>query len=108
MRVACVLIPRFPLAVELLARPSLRGRPVVLGGAAQQREVVLECSPEAAREGVYRGMPLREARAYCRDAVVIEAHPALYRDRYERLLDALQAISPVVEETEPGCAYVGL
>jgi protein ImuB len=108
MRIACVVIPRFPLAVELLVRPRLRGQPVVVSSGQEAHNVVVECSAEAAREGVRRGMPLREVRAYCRDALFIDAHPALYRDYYERMLDALQEISPLVEEADPGCAYVGL
>ena len=108
MRVACALIPRFPLAVELLARPKLRGQPVVVSSGPEAHNRVVECSPEAEREGVRRGMPLREVRAYCRNALFIDAHPALYRDYYERMLEALQGISPVVEEADPGCVYVGL
>jgi len=108
MRIACALIPKFALAVEQLERPELCGRPVVLGGAPEETRVVVECSPEAEGQGVRRGMSLREARAFCREALFIEAHPALYRDRYEQMLDALEGISPVVEEAEPGCAYVGL
>src|SRR5438477_7538217 len=109
MRIACALIPRFALAIELLARPELRGQPVVVGGAPEDRAVVVECSPQAEREGVRRGMPLRSARAHCRGAVFIDAHPAFYRERYDRMLDALQErVSPVVEEADPGCACVGL
>src|SRR5262245_1121058 len=108
MRIACVAIPRFPLAVELLARPELRGRAVVLGGAPEERKAVVACSPEAEREGVRRGMSLREARAHCRDATFLEARQSLYRERFDRMLDALDGISPVVEGAEPGCAYAGL
>jgi nucleotidyltransferase/DNA polymerase involved in DNA repair len=108
MRIACVVIPRFSLAVELMARPELCGRPVVIGGAPEERKAVVVCSPEAGREGVRRGMPLRQALARCRDAIFIEARPSLYRDRFDRMLDALEQVSPLVEGAELGCAYIGL
>ena len=108
MRIACVLIPRFGLALELLAQPALRGRPVILGGAPEERKVVVECSPQAERAGVRRGMPLREALVRCRDAVFLEAHPGLYAGVFEQMLDALERVSPVVEGSPPGCAFVDL
>jgi nucleotidyltransferase/DNA polymerase involved in DNA repair len=108
VRIACIVIPRFPLAVELLLRLELLGRPVVIGGAPEERKAVVVCSPEAEREGVRRGMPLREARAHCQDATFIEARPELYRDLFHLMLDALEDVSPVVEGAEIGCAYVGI
>src|SRR4051794_39065578 len=89
-------------------RPELRGRPLVIGGAPEERRLVVECSPEAEKEGVRRGMALREARARCREAIFLEAHPALHRESAERMLDALDLVSPLVEESALGCAYVGL
>ncbi|MGH2600097.1 MAG: DNA polymerase Y family protein, partial [Dehalococcoidia bacterium] len=103
-----MVIPRFPLAVELLLRPELRGQPVVIGGAPEERKAVVVCSPEAEREGVRRGMQLREARAHCQDATFIEARPALYRDLFHRMLDALEEVSPAVEGAELGCVYAGV
>src|SRR6185436_20190842 len=97
MRIACVLVPRFPLAVELLSRRELRGQPVVIGGAPDERRVVVECSPEAERAGVQRGMSLRDALTRCRDGVFLEAHPMDYAVIFERMLDALEQLSPVVE-----------
>jgi len=90
MRIACVLIPRFALAAELSARPELRRCPVILGGTPHERTVVVECSPEAERVGVQRGMPLREALSRCHDGVFLDAHPALYADMFERMLSALE------------------
>lgn len=108
MRIACVLLPRFPLAVELLARPELRGRPVVLGGAPEDRTVVVECTLQAERSGIRRGMALREALARCHDAAFLEAHPARYAEVFERMLDALEHVSPIVEGEAPGCAFIDL
>ena len=43
-RIACVVIPHFPLEVELLHRPELRGKPVVIGGGVNQAKTVLDLS----------------------------------------------------------------
>jgi prepilin signal peptidase PulO-like enzyme (type II secretory pathway) len=61
MRAACVFIPHFPIAVELLARPDLHGRPLVISSDSEQRKAVLDCSPEAEAQGVRPGRPLRQA-----------------------------------------------
>jgi nucleotidyltransferase/DNA polymerase involved in DNA repair len=108
VRIACVFIPRFPLAVELLTRPELHGRPVILGGAPEERRQVVECSPTAERDGVRRQMSLREALVRCRDAAFLEARPSLYADTAVRMLDALEEVSPIVEGAAPGCAFVDL
>ena len=61
MRAACVFIPHFPIAVELLASPACTGGPVVIGGTPEQRKAVLDCAPEAEAQGVRPGRPRRQA-----------------------------------------------
>src|SRR3990172_8792236 len=108
MRVACVFLSHSPVAGELLDRPELcadgrapgRGRPVVIGGAAERRKSVLDCSPEAAAQGVRPGMPLRQALALCPKATFLEPDPARYQDAFEAILRALEGISPLVEAAD--------
>ena len=107
MRAACVFIPHFPIAVELLDRPDLRGRLLVIGGAPEQRKAVLDCSPEAEAQGARPGMPLRQALGLCPKAAFLESDLARYQDAFEAVLHALEGISPLVEATDLGRAYVG-
>lgn len=100
MRTACVFIPHFPIAVELLDRPDRRRRPLVIGGASGQRKAVLDCSPEAEAQGVRPGMPLRQALSLCPKATFLEPNPARYQDAFEAVLHALESISPLVEAAE--------
>ena len=108
MRVACVAIPHFMVEVERLHDPSLRGRPVVVGGASEDRKEVLDCSPEAMARGVRPGMPLREALSRCAEAAFVEAHPEWYRAATMALVQALLELSPLVEPAGPGVIYVGV
>lgn len=108
MRVACVLVPHFLVEVERLDDPSLRGRPVVVGGAPEERKEVQDCSPEAMARGVRPGMALREALSRCPEAAFVEAHPERYQAMTQRMVKALGELSPLVEPAGPGMIYVGL
>jgi len=106
MRIACVLIPHFPAAVERRRDPALSGRPLVIGETPDQRKAVLDCSPEAEAQGVRAGMPLRQALALCREAVFLPPHPSRYSDVFDSMLVVLESFSPEVEQTSLGRAYL--
>lgn len=74
-------IDEFLAAVEILRRPELRGRPVVVGGSGDptERRVVVATASYAAREfGVHSGMPLRTAAKRCPDAVFLPVDRPVY------------------------------
>ncbi len=96
-RAACVWLPQLPLRVEVLRRPLLDGRPLVLGGAPGERKVVALCSPEAERAGVRVGLPLREVIPLCRDAVILQPDPVRVAAALEEVLAGLQRVGPSVE-----------
>ncbi|MHB8621348.1 MAG: DNA polymerase Y family protein [Chloroflexota bacterium] len=100
------MIPHFPLEVELLTRPELRGKPVVIGGGVNQTKTVLDCSQEAERWGVAVGLQLRQALARCHEAVFLESRPTVYADVNDRIFQAVYSMSPRVEIRAPGCLYV--
>src|SRR5213594_1700007 len=73
----------FYASVEQLLDPSLRGKPIAVGGG-----VVLAASYEAKAFGVSGGMPGRRARELCHDLVFVGGH----FDEYQRLGDAAIAV----------------
>lgn len=98
----------FFVSVELLARPDLKGLPVVVGGQRDQRGVVTSASYEARRFGVHSAMALRTAAKLCPQAVFLESHHELYGRWSDRIATILSKYSPVVEMASVDEAYIDL
>jgi len=98
----------FFVSVELLARPELKGLPVVVGGQRDQRGVVTSASYEARVFGVHSAMPLRTAAKLCPQAVFLERHHDLYGQWSDRVAAILAKYSPIVEMASIDEAYLDL
>ena len=98
----------FFVSVELLDRPELRGKPVIVGGRADQRGVVSTASYEARKYGVHSAMPLRTAARLCPHAVFLDCRHHLYSEWSDRVAAILGKYSPVVEMASVDEAYLDL
>ena len=98
----------FFVSVELLARPELRGKAVVVGGARDQRGVVTSASYEARKFGVHSAMPLRTAAKLCPHAIFLGSHYDLYGKYSDRVATILSKYSPIVEMASIDEAYIDL
>lgn len=98
----------FFVSVELLTRPELRGRPVVVGGQPDQRGVVSAASYEARQYGIHSAMPLRTAARLCPHAVFLDGRHELYAEWSDRIASILPRYSPVVEMVSIDEAYLDL
>lgn len=79
----------FFVSVELLSRPELKGRPLIIGGSSD-RGVVSSCSYEARKMGVTSAMPVKSALRLCPEAVVIRGDMESYA-RHSRLVTQIIA-----------------
>jgi DNA polymerase-4 len=98
----------FFVSVELLERPELRGKPVVVGGRPDQRGVVSAASYEARKFGIQSAMPLRTAAKLCPHAIFLDGHHAKYGEWSDRVATILAKFSPIVEMVSIDEAYLDL
>src|SRR5438045_1187338 len=98
----------FFVSVELLERPELRGKPVIVGGQPNQRGVVTAASYEARKFGVHSAMPLRTAGRLCPHGVYLDGDHEKYTEWSGRVARILAQFSPVVEMVSIDEAYLDL
>ncbi len=86
----------FFAAVEQRDDPTLRGRPVVVGGSAR-RGVVASCSYEARAFGIHSAMPMAVALRLCPSVVVVRHRMERYADASAAFMQILGDFTPAVE-----------
>jgi DNA polymerase-4 len=92
-------LDQFIVAVELLRRPELRGRPVLVGGTGDptRRGVVAGASYEARTFGVHSGTPLRVAVARCPEAVFLPLDHDAYLAASAEFMAVLREVTGTLE-----------
>jgi DNA polymerase-4 len=98
----------FFVSVEELYDPSLKGKPVVVGGQRGERGVVSAASYAARKFGVHSAMPLRTAAKLCPQAIFVDGHPERYREYSGRVHEVLCHFSPQVEMASVDEAYLDM
>ncbi|MFF1556802.1 DNA polymerase IV [Streptomyces sp. NPDC058279] len=97
----------FYAAVEQASKPSLRGKPVIVGGLGP-RGVVATASYEARRFGVHSAMPTAQARRLCPNGAYLIPRFTLYRMVSDTVMALLRGLSPLVEPLSLDEAFVDL
>src|SRR5580700_2548089 len=87
----------FFVSVEELFDPSLKGKPVVVGGRPNERGVVSAASYAARKFGVHSAMPLRTAYKLCPEAIFVDGHRERYLEYSGRVFEVLKQFTPTVE-----------
>jgi DNA polymerase-4 len=98
----------FFVSVEELRDPSLKGKPVVVGGKGPERGVVSAASYTARKFGVHSALPLRTAYQLCPQAIFLEGNPKLYRDYSQKVHEVMRQFSPKVEQVSIDEAYLDM
>ena len=92
-------VDEFVAAVEVLRRPELKGKPVVVGGRGDpsKRGVISTASYEARRYGLRSGMPLRTAVRKCPGAVFLPADREAYERASREVMEVLATIADALK-----------
>src|SRR5215212_6281106 len=98
----------FYAAVEELEDPSLRTRPLVVGGDPRGRGVVATANYEARRFGIHSAMSSAEALRRCPEVVFVRPRHSLYREYSAAVWTAVREVVPVVERTGLDEGYLEL
>mgnify|MGYP001607247762 CR=1 FL=1 len=98
----------FFATVEQVLNPSLRGKPLLVGGPTSTRGIVSAASYEAKAYGIYSGMPMYLARQKCPKAIVVHGNFDVYREFSKRMYQIFIGYTPEVEMASIDEAYIDL
>ncbi len=87
----------FYASVEQRDQPDLAGKPVLVGGTAQQRGVVAAASYEARKFGIHSAMPSSQAIRLCPEAIFIPMRMSYYREISDQIHEIFLRYTPLVE-----------
>ena len=96
----------FYAAIEVRDRPSLRGKPVGVGGARDRRGVLTTCNYEARAFGVRSAMPTFMALQRCPNLIVLPTRFDVYRKEAGVVREIMHRFTPLVETLSLDEAYL--
>lgn len=97
----------FFASVEVLDNPSLRGKPVIVGGLPQdRRSVVSTCSYEARKFGVHSAMPISKAYQLCPHGVFIRGRHQRYHELSSQVMQIFSDFSPDMQQMSVDEAFI--
>ena len=96
----------FYASVEQRDDPSLRGKPVIVGGSPERRGVVAAASYESRKYGIHSAMPVKRAVALCPDLIIIHPDFKKYSSVSRQLYDIYQEYTDLIEPIALDEAYL--
>ena len=105
-RIIHIDMDAFYAAVEMREDPSLRGKPLVVGGYPDQRGTVATCNYEARAFGIHSAMPSKTAQKLCPDVVFLRPRFELYREVSAEINRIFRHYTPQVEALSLDEAYL--
>ena len=96
----------FFVSVEIINNPSLKGKPVLVGG--YERGVVAACSYEARKFGIQSAMPMKKALQLCPQAIVTSASSGQYSKYSRWVTEIISSKAPLFEKASIDEFYIDL
>lgn len=97
----------FFASVEEVDNPSLRGKPVIVGGRSQ-RGIVTTCNYEARKYGIHSAMPIFMARERCPHGIYLPGRMSRYQEISRKVFSLLREITPRIEPLSIDEAYMDI
>jgi DNA polymerase IV len=107
-QIAHLDLDAFYASVEVLLDPSLRNKPVIVGGSPEGRGVVASASYEARACGVRSAMPVAQALRLCPQAIRVSPRHGVYGEHSRAVMALLEGYTPVVEQLSIDEAFLDL
>src|SRR6266516_3062535 len=98
----------FFAAVEELEDPSLKTKPLVVGGDPHGRGVVATANYVARKFGIHSAMSCAEALRRCPQTVFVRSRHSLYREYSQHVWETVRGVVPTVERTGLAEGYLGI
>ncbi len=96
----------FYAAVETRENPSLKGKPVAVGGKPETRGVVAACNYEARAFGVHSAMPMSQAIRKCPDLIMLPVNMSLYRQVSKNIHEIFKRYTKTIQPLSLDEAYL--
>lgn len=97
----------FFVSVEILKDPSLKGKPVIVGGQ-NEKGIVTTCTYEARKFGVHSAMPMKTAMRLCPQAIVVSGNYPEYSKYSKWVTDIIASKAPLFEKASIDEFYIDL
>ncbi len=97
----------FFVSVEILKDPSLKGKPVIVGGQ-NEKGIVTTCTYEARKFGVHSAMPMKTAMRLCPQAIVVSGTYSEYARYSQWVTDIIASKAPLFEKASVDEFYIDL
>lgn len=96
----------FYAAVEIRNNPTLAGKPVAVGGKANQRGVLTTCNYEARKFGLHSAMPTSQALKHCPHLILLPVNMPLYKAVSEQIHQIFHRYTQIIEPLSLDEAYL--
>lgn len=97
----------FFASCEELLYPSLKGKPLVVGGKSR-RSVISTANYEARKYGIHSAMPMQQAEKLCKDLVIVNGHYAFYSDMSHQFMQIIHSYTDLVEKASIDECYADM
>ena len=97
----------FFASCEELLDPSLKGKPLVVGGKSR-RSVISTANYEARKYGIHSAMPMQQAEKLCKDLVIVNGHYACYSDMSHQFMQIIHSYTDLVEKASIDECYADM